>query len=197
MIVRSLFLVIILFLINIDLVYSAQYSQSARVDVKIGNPSTCVFSSVPVDLETPCGWPTTGFISTLPFTASHTSLSAIDIADINQVNGEPVYATHDGVASHPAPFTLGDIIVQVSSSKYTTKYQHLLKRCIPDGVLVIRGTLIGLMNNTGRSSGPHLHYDITKADGFTALSVEEFNQLVPTYQSGGVVRSSYSGGTTC
>ena len=200
---KILFLLSTILLVYGQLAFAAKYSQSARVDVRIGNPPNCVFNVAPVpDVETPCGWPATGYISTVPFEpdTTHTSLSAIDIASEDQQPGLPIYATHDGVAqlatqSQPDPFT-PDIKVLVSSSKYTTKYQHLLKQCVADGANVVRGTLIGLMDNTGYSFGNHLHYEIVNSDG-AELTPEQFNLLVPAYGSGDSVKASYTGETTC
>lgn len=186
-------------------VLAAQYSRSARVDVRIGDAGACILNTLPVnDLETPCGWPATGYISTLPFTASHASLSAIDIAASDYASGWPIYASHDGITTvitntNPDPRTPEnppDRKVYVASSKYVTRYQHLLKQCVSDGAVVTRGTLIGLMDSTGYSTGHHLHYDIANPDG-SALSLEQFNLLVPPYVLGAAVVVSYSGPTTC
>ncbi len=195
-----------LLLALISLAAAARYSQSASVNVFIGNPSACAAASgTPVtDPEIPCGWPTTGYITQLPFEAdpSHGSLSAIDIGSADGLAGWPVYATHDGRAlvftgNQPFPNQPADRIVTVTSSKYLTKYQHLLKQCVANGAQVTRGTLIGLMDNTGYSQGNHLHYEIDQVLG-AALTLAEFNSLVPPYSKNMSVTTGYGNpGDTC
>jgi murein DD-endopeptidase MepM/ murein hydrolase activator NlpD len=45
---------------------------------------------------------------------------------------------------------------------YTTVYGHLHKILVKPGDVVHRGQTIGLVGNTGRSTGPHLHYEVHK-----------------------------------
>ncbi|MEM3063518.1 MAG: M23 family metallopeptidase [Nitrososphaerota archaeon] len=111
--------------------------------------------------------------------------------------GQRIYATHDGIAhvftGTKPPNNLADRVVTVASSRYITKYQHLLKWCVRDGANVTRGTLIGLMDSTGVSTGNHLHYEIRKPSG-AQVSLEEINNLVPPYSLGQIVTTAYSGG---
>ncbi len=41
-----------------------------------------------------------------------------------------------------------------------TKYGHLSKVAVRNGDSVVRGQELGLLGNTGRSTGPHLHYEV-------------------------------------
>jgi len=83
--------------------------------------------------------------------------------------GSPVVAAGDGIV-RAARFssTFGKYIeVEHPSTGYSTFYGHLsqIPRRIRPGVRVKRGEQIGLSGNTGRSDGPHLHYEVRDAEG--------------------------------
>jgi len=75
-------------------------------------------------------------------------------------SGTKVYSIGDGVVQragyHPAA---GNYIVIKHGRKYTTRYLHLSKIYVHKGERVKMGRLIGKSGNTGRSTGPHLHYE--------------------------------------
>lgn len=74
--------------------------------------------------------------------------------------GTKIYSIGDGVVSragyHPAA---GNYIVIQHGRKYTTRFLHLSKILVRQGQRVEMGSLIGKSGNTGRSTGPHLHYE--------------------------------------
>jgi murein DD-endopeptidase len=75
--------------------------------------------------------------------------------------GTPVLATGDGVVTrvqhHPYA---GLYIVIDHGQKYRTRYLHLSKALVGKGQTVSRGQKIALSGNSGRSTGPHLHYEL-------------------------------------
>ena len=75
--------------------------------------------------------------------------------------GTPVIATGDGVVSK-AQFDkrFGNFVVVNHGNGYKTIFAHLSKRKVKVGQKVIRGQKIGEVGNTGRSTAPHLHYEI-------------------------------------
>ncbi len=75
--------------------------------------------------------------------------------------GTPVYATADGIVvfSGYDPIT-GQYIKIEHGYGYTTLYGHLSRRLVVEGEKVHKGQLIGYVGNSGRSEGPHLHYEV-------------------------------------
>jgi murein DD-endopeptidase MepM/ murein hydrolase activator NlpD len=79
--------------------------------------------------------------------------------------GTPVFATGNGTIRFAGNRgTLGLLIEIDHSHGYITRYAHLskLETGIRSGTKVNRGDLIGYSGNSGRVSGPHLHYEILK-----------------------------------
>ena len=85
--------------------------------------------------------------------------------DIPGPTGTPIYATADGMISHAARQGGYGNMVEINHGKgISTRYGHLSKILVADGARVTRGQLIALMGSTGRSTGPHLHYEV-RIDG--------------------------------
>lgn len=85
--------------------------------------------------------------------------------DIPGPTGTPIYATADGVVNHAGRQGGYGNLVEVNHGKgITTRYGHLSKIIVGDNARVRRGQIIGLMGSTGRSTGPHLHYEV-RIDG--------------------------------
>ena len=81
--------------------------------------------------------------------------------DLTANSGTPVYATGDGivtVAKYRGGY--GNVIFINHGYGFETRYAHLSKFKIAEGKKVKRGELIGLVGNTGTSTGSHLHYEI-------------------------------------
>jgi hypothetical protein len=81
--------------------------------------------------------------------------------DIRAERGTPVYAPASGTVVHAgAAQDYGTAIIIEHGQDIRTLYGHLSKLNVQNGQRVVRGTVIGYTGNTGRSSGPHLHYEI-------------------------------------
>ena len=76
--------------------------------------------------------------------------------------GTKIYATGDGIVtlSKYSRKGYGNEIIIDHFFGYNTRYAHLDEIIVKKGEKVKRGQLIGLLGNTGRSTGPHLHYEI-------------------------------------
>jgi len=78
----------------------------------------------------------------------------------------PVYATSDGVVRFVQPYNKGDfgrVIIISHNFGFETVYAHLQKTKVKIGDVIKRNQLIGLSGNSGKSTGPHLHYEIRYA----------------------------------
>lgn len=81
--------------------------------------------------------------------------------DIGGKIGDKIYAPADGVVIKSfRNGGYGKYIAIDHGNGYTTAYAHLHKYLVHKGDRVTRGQVIGLVGNTGRSTGPHLHYEI-------------------------------------
>ena len=79
--------------------------------------------------------------------------------------GTPIFAAGNGTVSYKGSYkTYGNYLKIRHNSTYTTAYAHLSKfhKFIKLGVRVKQGQIIGYVGTTGRSTGPHLHYEILK-----------------------------------
>lgn len=83
--------------------------------------------------------------------------------DIIASVGTPVVATADGIINKASSENaLGNLIVIKHSHGYETWYAHLNGFNVTKNQKVKKGDVIGYIGNTGRSLGPHLHYEVKK-----------------------------------
>ena len=81
--------------------------------------------------------------------------------DFRGAIGTPIYATAQGlVMKAERSGGYGNHVIIDHGYGYETLYAHLSKLDVKVGDRVNRGDLIGALGNTGRSSGPHLHYEV-------------------------------------
>jgi len=81
--------------------------------------------------------------------------------DITGDYGSPVLATADGVVSFSGYHEyLGNLIKVDHGYGVETWYGHLSKRGLKKGDVVKRGDAVGKLGSTGRSTGPHIHYEV-------------------------------------
>jgi murein DD-endopeptidase MepM/ murein hydrolase activator NlpD len=105
------------------------------------------------------GWTTSRFgYRTSPFTNRREFHKGYDIA--NRL-GTPISATADGVVSFTGPKGgLGNMVVIDHGHGMVTRFGHIHKILVKRGDAVKRGDTIALMGNSGRSTGPHVHYEV-------------------------------------
>ncbi len=82
----------------------------------------------------------------------------IDLAD---PIGTPVHASGDGVVGRADWFSSYGLYVQIEhGGQIETRYGHMSRLNVAAGQFVHRGDVIGYIGTTGRSTGPHLHYEV-------------------------------------
>ena len=116
------------------------------------------------DPTTPSIWPvrgqiTAGFGQRMdPFTGEGAFHAGIDIA---APSGTQVKAAADGILFHAGPDAgYGNEVLLDHGYGITTKYGHLSATYVVVGQEVKRGQVIGTVGMTGRTTGPHLHYEV-------------------------------------
>ena len=131
-----------------------------------------VFESIIKDLKrqrnllssTPSIWPAKGWLASgfgyriSPFTGLREFHKGLDISNRE---GTKVIATADGVVTFAGKNGFfGNMIKIDHGHGMMTRYGHLKKMLKKRGDVVKRGDVIALMGNTGRSTGPHVHYEV-------------------------------------
>ncbi|RYE59488.1 MAG: M23 family metallopeptidase [Hyphomicrobiales bacterium] len=84
--------------------------------------------------------------------------------DMAAPTGTPIYATADGLVSKAEWFSsYGNFISIGHGGDLETRFGHLSRIAVTAGQRVRKGDLIGYVGSTGRSTGPHLHYEVRVA----------------------------------
>jgi murein DD-endopeptidase MepM/ murein hydrolase activator NlpD len=113
---------------------------------------------------TPSIWPTAGWLTSSfggrvdPFTGGRDYHAGLDIsAD----RGRPVRATADGTITEAGRSgNYGNMVLVSHRFGLSTRYGHLSYMTVMRGQTVRRGDIIGYVGSTGRSTSPHLHYEV-------------------------------------
>ena len=93
-----------------------------------------------------------------PFTGEPGTHNAIDISS---ALGQAVRAPADGiVVKSEWANGYGNVVYLSHGYGYSTRYGHLSSFAVRPGARVKRGDVIGYVGSTGRSTGPHLHYEV-------------------------------------
>lgn len=129
-------------------------------DVK---PSAPIAVSVPSRNPLNAGYISSGYgMRVHPVLGRRSRHKGIDLA---APTGTPVYATADGsITRSDRSRSYGLVIYIDHGAKLETRYAHLSKLLVAEGEAVRKGDLIGYVGSTGRSTGPHLHYEV-RVDG--------------------------------
>lgn len=123
-----------------------------------------LFKQTSLFASTPAIWPARGWVTSTftyrisPFTGLRQMHEGMDIAN---AAGTPVVAPSAGIVSRvDRENGLGKMLVINHGYGIVTKYGHLSESYVHVGKRVKRGEKIAAIGNTGRSTGPHLHYEV-------------------------------------
>jgi murein DD-endopeptidase MepM/ murein hydrolase activator NlpD len=114
--------------------------------------------------STPSIWPTRGWVTSDfgvrldPYSADRSMHQGLDIAT---PHGQPVVTPSDGtVVFNGTEGGYGKVLVVDHGYGVKTRYGHLAEVHVRLGERVVRGQKVAAVGNTGRSTGPHLHYEV-------------------------------------
>ncbi len=126
-------------------------------------PSTAIYR--PTSVSIPSRMPVNGAALTSgygmrihPVLGGRRAHKGVDLAE---PVGSPVYATADGMVSRADWFSSYGLFISLEhGGNIQTRYGHLSRLNVAAGQAVHKGDLIGYVGTTGRSTGPHLHYEV-------------------------------------
>ena len=141
-------------------VQSKSFDEVAQLSRRAGELASCIPAIPPMNPDPKKYRFTSQFgYRRDPFTGRSKRHTGVDFA---MKPGNPIYSTGDGVVESVKfeLFGYGNQVVIDHGFGYKTRYAHLKSVGVAEGMKVKRGECIGLSGNSGRSSGPHLHYEV-------------------------------------
>lgn len=141
-------------------VQSKSFDEVAQLSRRAGEMASCIPAIPPMNPDPKKYRFTSQFgYRRDPFTGRSKRHTGVDFA---MKPGNPIYSTGDGVVESVKfeLFGYGNQVVIDHGFGYKTRYAHLKSVGVAEGMKVKMGECIGLSGNSGRSSGPHLHYEV-------------------------------------
>jgi len=101
--------------------------------------------------------------------------------DFAAPQGTPIYATAKGVVRVASDLSngYGNHVVLDHGYDYSTLYGHMVRVNVKVGQKVLRGEVIGYVGTTGKSTGPHVHYEVIKGGQHLDPIYFFYNDLTP------------------
>ena len=169
---------------KLDQISKQLYVQSKSFDdvVKMAKNKEQMLASIPAiqpisnkdltHIPSGFGWRTDPIYKTAEF---HPGL------DFTANTGTKIYATGDGVVAEANANAqgYGNHVIINHGFGYQTLYGHMSRMAVYPGQKVKRGELIGYVGSTGRSTGPHVHYEVIKNGDKVNPINYFFNDLSP------------------
>lgn len=145
-------------------IQSKSFDEIAHLSKRAGDMASCIPAIPPVVPDTRIYRLSSRFgYRKDPFSGRTKNHTGVDFA---MKPGNPIYATGDGIVTNVKfeLFGYGNQVVIDHGFGYKTRYAHMKTIGVVEGMKVKRGECIGLSGNSGRSSGPHLHYEVIYKD---------------------------------
>lgn len=176
-------------ILRLDRLTKATYLQSksfddvAHLSKRAGDMVSCLPAIPPVSTKKGVARITSTFGTRVdPILGTYRRHEGIDFG---AAPGTPVYVTGDGVVeSVKYQFRgYGNIVTVDHGFGYKTRYAHLLNANVVEGMHVSRGTRIGSVGSTGKSTGPHLHYEVRyRGNAVNPYNFFDFNMPEDEYE---------------
>ncbi len=102
--------------------------------------------------------------------------------DISVPVGTPVHPTQKGSVYFAGPWKgYGNLVVIEHGAGYVTMYGHNSEILVQAGDKVDTNTVIALSGSTGRSTGPHVHYEIRQIPGYAKAQKEQMEKSLKAF----------------
>ncbi len=133
---------------------------------------TSLLTSTP-SIRPTSGWMTSGFgYRRSPFTGRREMHKGLDIASRF---GTPIVAPADGIVTYAGrKGSLGKVVVLEHGYGYSTRFGHISKLLVRVGEHIKRGQIVAKVGTTGRSTAPHLHYEVR----LNGVAVNPYNYIL-------------------
>ena len=167
-------------------VQSRSFDEVALLSKRAGDMAVCIPAIPPINPDPSKYRLSSSFgYRSDPFSGRSARHTGVDFA---MKPGNPIYATGDGVVESVKFefFGYGNQVVIDHGFGYKTRYAHLKSVGVVEGMKVKRGECIGQSGNSGRSSGPHLHYEVLYKGNFVnpanyydlSITPDEYAEMV-------------------
>lgn len=165
------------------------FAKWEQLDQGAGGSSPATSISIPSRMPLEGAALTSGYgMRTHPVLGGRRSHNGIDLA---APTGTPVYATADGLVEKAQWFSSYGKYIQIGhGNDLETRFAHLSQIAVAQGEMVKKGDLIGYVGSTGRSTGPHLHYEV-RIDG---VAVNPIPYMAESEAQAAFARATNGGG---
>ena len=147
-------------LAKMSYVQSKSFDEVSQLSRRAGDMASCIPAIPPINPDPSIYRLSSGFGYRIdPVYGRSARHTGVDFA---MKPGNPIYSTGDGVVESVKFefFGYGNHVVIDHGFGYKTRYAHLKNIGVVEGMKVKRGECIGESGNSGKSTGPHLHYEV-------------------------------------